>query len=67
MEDTKKPMGVLKRDTEKILEVVSKVLMPVLLLVLGTWFNFATSSNQDKQRAQEQKQEIGRASCRERV
>lgn len=56
MEDTKKPMGVLKRDTEKILEVVSKVLMPVLLLVLGTWFNFATSSNQEKQRAQEQKQ-----------
>src|SRR5439155_26015620 len=31
-------------------------LMPVLLLVLGTWFNYATNSNQEKQRALEQKQ-----------
>src|SRR5947207_985569 len=56
MADTPKPMGLLKRDTEKALEVVSKVLMPVLLLVLGTWFNYASNSNQEKQRAQEQKQ-----------
>jgi|GEM_PF-2895870 hypothetical protein len=53
--DSSKPMGILKRDTEKVLEVVSKVLMPVLLLVLGTWFNYASNSNQEKQRAQEQK------------
>ncbi len=56
MADITKPMGLLKRDTEKALEVISKVLMPVLLLVLGTWFNYATNSNQEKQRAQEQKQ-----------
>jgi hypothetical protein len=55
MEDITNVAGALKRDTQKILDVVSKVLMPVLLLVLGTWFNFATGSNQEKQRAQEQK------------
>jgi hypothetical protein len=54
--DTTKFSGILKRDTEKVLEVISKILMPVLLLVLGTWFNYATNSNQEKQRAQEQKQ-----------
>lgn len=54
MENITKP-GALKRDTEKILDVISKVLMPVLLLALGTWFNYASNSNQEKQRAQEQK------------
>ncbi len=49
-------MSLLKRDTEKVLEVISKVLMPVLLLVLGTWFNWAQSSNQEKQRQLGQKQ-----------
>ena len=59
MQDTPtdhKLSGILKRDTEKVLEVISKILMPVLLLVLGTWFNYATNSNQEKQRALEQKQ-----------
>ncbi len=67
MEDLTKPMGVekpegafkvegaLKRDTEKILDVISKLLMPILLLVLGTWFNYVTNSNQEKQRQQEQR------------
>jgi hypothetical protein len=44
------------RDTEKVLEVASKILMPVLLLVLGTWFNYQMNSNQEKQRALEQQQ-----------
>lgn len=51
--DPKMP-GLLKRDTEKVLEVVSKVLMPILLLVLGTWFNYSMSSSQEKQRELEQ-------------
>ncbi len=51
-----KPPILLKRDTEKILDVVSKVLMPILLLVLGTWFNFITNSNQEKQRQFEERQ-----------
>lgn len=44
------------RDTEKVLEVTSKILMPVLLLVLGTWFNYQMNSNQEKQRVLEQQQ-----------
>ena len=51
----KKPEGALKRDTEKILDVIAKLLMPILLLVLGTWFNYVTNSNQAKQRQQEQR------------
>jgi hypothetical protein len=54
MENITKP-GVLKRDTEKTLDVISKLLMPILLLVLGTWFNYVTNSNQEKQRQQEQR------------
>ena len=54
--DTLKPKGLLQRDTEKVLEIVSKVLMPVLLLVMGTWFNYAMNSNQEKQRELETKQ-----------
>ncbi|MFI5202307.1 MAG: hypothetical protein ACHQNE_07960 [Candidatus Kapaibacterium sp.] len=54
MENLTKP-GVLKRDTEKMLDVIAKLLMPILLLVLGTWFNYVTNSNQEKQRAQEQR------------
>ncbi|MDP4199482.1 MAG: hypothetical protein Q8922_02910 [Bacteroidota bacterium] len=56
MEEPTKPKSLLLRDTEKVLEVISKILMPVLLLVLGTWFNYAMNSNQEKQRVQEQKQ-----------
>src|SRR5579872_1796528 len=54
MENITKP-GVLKRDTEKILDVIARLLMPILLLVLGTWFNYVTNNNQEKQRAQEQR------------
>lgn len=56
MSDTTKPFSILIRDAEKFLELVSKILMPVLLLVLGTWFNYQMNSNQEKQRALEQKQ-----------
>lgn len=48
--------NILKRDTEKVLEVISKILMPILLLVLGTWFNYSMSSSQEKQRQLEQQQ-----------
>ena len=51
-----KPKNTFIRDTEKVLEVASKILMPVLLLVLGTWFNYQMNSNQEKQRALEQQQ-----------
>lgn len=58
MEETKndKYFGILKKDTEKILDVASKIIMPVLLLVLGTWFNYMTNSNSEQQRALEEKQ-----------
>jgi hypothetical protein len=55
MADITKVERTLKLDAEKVLDVISKIIMPVLLLVLGTWFNYANSSNQDKQRAQDQK------------
>jgi hypothetical protein len=51
-----KAKSAFLRDTEKLLEVASKILMPVLLLVLGTWFNYQMNSNQEQQRALEQKQ-----------
>ncbi|HWF44264.1 MAG TPA: hypothetical protein VG537_06455 [Candidatus Kapabacteria bacterium] len=51
-----KPKNAFLRDTEKLLDLASKILMPVLLLVLGTWFNYQMNSNQEQQRALEQKQ-----------
>ncbi len=48
--------SLLKRDTAKVLDVISKVLMPILLLVLGTWLNYSMSSSQEKQRELEQQQ-----------